>query len=117
MAVQQPDCIFCRIARGEVPAQLVYEEDRVVAFRDLNPQAPTHVLVIPRRHVPTLHEAGGDPAMLGELLVVARTIAEREGLEAGGYRVVINNGPDAGQSVDHLHLHLLGGRRFAWPPG
>ena len=117
MAIQQPDCIFCRIARGEVPAQLVYEEDRVVAFRDLNPQAPTHVLVIPRRHVPALHEAGDDPALLGELLVAARAIAEREGLAAGGYRVVINNGPDAGQSVDHLHVHLLGGRQFSWPPG
>ena len=117
MAVQQPDCIFCRIARGEVPAQIVYEEDRAVAFRDLNPQAPTHVLVIPRRHVPSLHEGGGDPAMLGELLVAARTIAEQEGLGEGGYRVVINNGPDAGQSVDHLHVHLLGGRQFGWPPG
>ena len=117
MAIQQPDCIFCRIARGEVPAQLVYEEDRVVAFRDLNPQGPTHVLVIPRRHVPGLHAAGDDPALLGELLVAAQLIAEREGLGERGYRVVINSGPDAGQSVDHLHVHLLGGRRFGWPPG
>ena len=117
MAVQQPDCIFCRIARGEVQAQFIYEDDRVVGFRDLNPQGPTHVLVIPRRHVPSLHAAGDDPALLGELLVVARTVVEQEGLGGRGYRVVINNGPDGGQSVDHLHLHVLGGRPFGWPPG
>ena len=113
---QQADCIFCRIARGEIPAQVVHESADAVAFRDLNPQGPTHVLVIPRRHIPQLHQAD-DAALLGRLLLTARDIAEREGIATRGYRVVINNGPDGGQSVDHLHLHVLGGRRFTWPPG
>lgn len=111
------DCIFCRIARGEIPATLVHDGAEVVAFRDLNPQAPTHILVIPRRHLASLHEAGDSPALLGTLLAAARTIAEGEGLAEPGYRVVINHGPDAGQSVAHLHLHVLGGRPLGWPPG
>ena len=110
-------CIFCRIARGEIPAQFVHEGADVVAFRDLNPQGPTHILVIPRRHLPSLHEGGDDGALLGALLLAAREVAEREGLGASGYRVVINNGPDGGQTVPHLHLHILGGRPFGWPPG
>ncbi|HET8630325.1 MAG TPA: histidine triad nucleotide-binding protein [Thermomicrobiales bacterium] len=118
MPDQQADCIFCRIARGEIPAQVVRQNDDAVAFRDLNPQAPTHVLVIPRRHIGSLHEAGeADAALLGRLLLTAREVAEQEGLGTNGYRVVINHGPDAGQSVPHLHLHVLGGRPFAWPPG
>ena len=111
------ECIFCRIARGEIPAQLVYEGAEVVAFRDLNPQAPAHVLVIPRRHLPSLHEPGADTALLGTLLASVREVAEGAGIDASGYRVVINTGADAGQSVAHLHLHVLGGRGMGWPPG
>lgn len=111
------ECIFCRIARGEIPAQLVYEGADVVAFRDLNPQAPTHILVIPRRHLSSLHQSGEDPALLGTLLRAAREVAEGAEIDASGYRVVINTGPDAGQSVAHLHLHVLGGRAMGWPPG
>lgn len=113
---QQAGCIFCRIARAEVPAQVIYETPDAVAFRDLNPQGPIHALVIPRRHVPALHEAD-DAALLGHLLLTARQVAEQEGLGQSGYRVVLNNGPDGGQTVGHLHLHVLGGRRFGWPPG
>ena len=110
-------CIFCRIAAKEIPSAFVYEDDDIVAFRDLNPQAPTHVLVIPRRHLASLDEAEpGDARLLGSLLLAAKAIASREGL-AGGYRVVTNIGPDGGQSVAHLHLHVLGARPMAWPPG
>lgn len=116
-ATGQPECIFCRIVRGEIPAQVVYESADALAFRDLNPQGPVHVLVIPRRHFATLHATDGEAALLGELLVAARAVAEQEGLGERGYRVVINNGPDGGQTVDHLHLHVLGGRHFGWPPG
>jgi histidine triad (HIT) family protein len=112
------DCIFCRIARGEVPAQLVHADDDVVAFRDLNPQAPTHVLVIPRRHLTSVATASADDAvLLGRLLLAAAQLARELGVEPGGYRLVTNVGADGGQSVFHLHVHLLGGRRFAWPPG
>jgi histidine triad (HIT) family protein len=111
-------CIFCRIARGEVPARLVYEDADCVAFHDLAPQAPVHVLVVPRRHVATLIEAAQeDPAWLGGLQRAAVEVARRLGLEESGFRVVGNCGIDGGQSVWHLHLHVLGGRRLAWPPG
>lgn len=110
-------CIFCRIASKDVPATIVYEDDDVVAFRDLSPQAPTHVLVIPRRHVASLDEAAeADVQLLGRLMLAAKTIAARDG-RAAGYRVVTNCGASAGQSVFHLHLHVLGGRPMAWPPG
>ncbi len=109
-------CIFCRIVAGEVPAQVVGEGERWMAFRDINPQAPTHVLVIPREHVERLRDAE-DRDLLGELLLAAVQVARKEGLDATGYRVVINDGPYAGQSVYHLHLHVLGGRPLAWPPG
>jgi len=110
-------CIFCRIASREIPAGIVHEDDQVVAFRDLSPQAPTHVLVIPRRHVGSLDDtAEADAALLGAMMLVAKTIAAASGL-AGGYRIVTNCGADAGQSVSHLHLHLLGGRPMTWPPG
>jgi histidine triad (HIT) family protein len=112
------DCIFCRIAAKEIPADLVYEDDEVVAFRDINPQAPVHLLIIPRRHLSGLAAAGeADTPLLGRLALVAAELAEKEGLGQSGYRVVVNNGPDAGQAVDHLHYHLLGGRRMTWPPG
>ena len=110
------NCLFCRIVRGEVPAKLVAETPECVAFRDVNPQAPLHVLVIPRAHVASLDEAT-DPAQLGHLMLVAADVARREGYAERGYRTVVNTGPDAGQTVFHVHLHLLAGRRFSWPPG
>ena len=109
-------CLFCRIVAGEIPAKLVAETPECVAFRDINPQAPTHVLVIPREHVPSLSEAT-DPALVGRLALLAADIARQEGIAEGGYRTVINTGPDAGQTVFHIHLHLLGGREMRWPPG
>ncbi|MBI3864633.1 MAG: histidine triad nucleotide-binding protein [Planctomycetia bacterium] len=109
--------IFKRIIDKEIPAQLVYEDDRCLAFRDVNPQAPVHVLVIPRQEIQSLaHAADGDAPLLGHLLSAVRTVAKKLDL-AQGYRVVINCGPDGGQTVDHLHLHVLGGRRLEWPPG
>ncbi|HJR62718.1 MAG TPA: histidine triad nucleotide-binding protein [Gemmatimonadaceae bacterium] len=109
-------CLFCRIVRGEVPAKIVAETDECVAFRDVNPQAPVHVLVIPREHVASLSEAR-DPALVGRLALVAADIAKREGIAESGYRTVINTNANAGQTVFHIHLHLLGGRRMEWPPG
>jgi histidine triad (HIT) family protein len=111
------ECLFCRIARGEVASDFVYRSDGVVAFRDINPTAPTHVLVIPTLHVESAKELARDDAdMLGEMFEVMTEIAADEGIE-GGYRIVTNVGPDAGQSVHHLHFHLIGGRQMAWPPG
>lgn len=110
-------CLFCRIVAGEVPATVVHEGPRTLAFRDVNPQAPTHVLVIPKDHHANAAElAAADPAYVGEVLAAAAEVARQEGL-AGGYRLVTNTGGDAGQSVDHLHVHLLGGRSLGWPPG
>jgi histidine triad (HIT) family protein len=112
------DCLFCKIAAGEIPADLVIESEVAMAFRDVNPQAPTHVLVIPRTHVDNAHvlQRGQDP-ILGEMLELARSVAEIEGIETSGYRLVFNVGDDAGNTVPHLHMHVLGGRRMAWPPG
>lgn len=109
-------CLFCRIVRKEIPATIVMETEHVVAFRDLDPKAPTHVLVVPRGHVATLDDAS-DARMFGELQLAAAAIARTEGIVEGGYRTVINCGADAGQSVLHVHLHLLGGRKLGWPPG
>ena len=112
-----PSCIFCRIAAKDVPAGIVYEDADVVAFRDLSPQAPTHILVIPKRHVASLTDmVEGDAALLGAMMLAAKKVALEAGL-TGGYRVVTNSGPDAGQSVSHVHLHVLGGRPMSWPPG
>ena len=112
------DCIFCRNAAGEIPAKIVRQDEDTVAFRDLNPQAPTHVLVIPRRHIPSVNVLdAADASLMGRLFLAAREIARDEGVAASGYRMVVNAGPNAGQSVDHIHLHLLGGRGLAWPPG
>lgn len=111
-------CLFCRIVAGEIRSDLVAEGDEWIAFRDINPQAPTHILVVPRRHIATLDELeSGDEPLAGTLVGAAAEIARTEGLVADGYRVVFNCGAGAGQSVFHIHLHLLGGRRFGWPPG
>ena len=109
--------LFERIIDREIPATILYEDDRCIAFRDINPQAPTHVLIVPRKPIPSLNDVADDEAALaGHVLLVAKKIAAAEGL-ANGYRVVINCGSDGGQSVDHLHMHLLGGRKLKWPPG
>ena len=110
------DCLFCRIVRREIPARIVHESADTLAFADIDPQAPTHVLVIPKAHVDSLNEAT-DAAQVGRLAIVAAEIARAEGLAERGYRTVINTNADAGQTVFHIHLHLLGGRRLAWPPG
>ena len=113
---QDLNCIFCRIALGEIPAEIVAETPLSVAFRDLSPQAPTHVLVIPRRHVAALRDLGPDDAeMVVDLLLLAQTVAKREGILVGGYRVLTNDGPDAGQTVHHLHFHVLGGKPMTAP--
>jgi len=111
------DTIFGKIIRREIPADIVYEDDQALAFRDVNPQAPTHILVIPKKTIPRLSEAASaDTALMGHLLMTVKKVAEQENL-SNGYRVVINNGADGGQTVDHLHLHILGDRSMTWPPG
>jgi len=110
------DCLFCRMVSGEIKPDIVFENQDVLAFRDIRPQAPVHVLVIPKRHIPTLDELD-DPGLMAELLSAAQTVARQEGLAESGYRTVVNCRQDAGQEVYHLHLHVLGGRRLAWPPG
>lgn len=111
-------CLFCRIAAGDIPAKIVYQDDAVVAFEDINPQAPTHILVIPRRHIPALDEmAETDRETLGTVIHRATLIARERHLNDDGYRLVINQGEGAGQTVFHIHVHLLGGRAFHWPPG
>jgi histidine triad (HIT) family protein len=118
MMMTNPDCLFCKIVLGKVEANIVYENDRVIAFRDINPQAPTHVLIIPRDHTPTINDLTRDTAGdVGELFLAARDVAKQEGVEESGYRVVMNCMEGAGQSVFHIHLHLLAGRRLQWPPG
>lgn len=112
------NCIFCRIASGEISSQRVYEDSDIFAFRDLNPQAPDHILIVPKKHLAKLADIGQeDQLLMGKLVVVATEIARQLGLDSGGYRIVVNNGESAGQSVWHLHLHLLSGRTFQWPPG
>ena len=114
----EQNCLFCKIVAGEIPAQIVHTDDHTVAFRDINPQAPAHVLVIPRRHIASLEEATqSDESVLGRLLLTAARVARDEGLAEGGYRTVINTGAGAGQSVFHIHAHVIGGRPLAWPPG
>ncbi|MEA2488324.1 MAG: histidine triad family protein [Acidobacteriota bacterium] len=118
MTTDAAACLFCRIANGQIPAKKIHEDDDVVAFHDVNPQAPTHVLVIPRRHIPTLDDlTPADAATIGTTIVRATEIARSLGLQQDGYRVVINNGEAAGQTVFHIHVHVLGGRAFGWPPG
>ena len=112
------DCLFCRIIDGDLPADIVYENDSLVAFRDINPIAPTHILLIPRRHITTMNDLqDGDASLVGELFLAAARLAAEEGLAEDGYRVVMNCKEAAGQSVFHIHLHLMGGRTMTWPPG
>ncbi|MDH3748312.1 MAG: histidine triad nucleotide-binding protein [Gammaproteobacteria bacterium] len=112
------DCLFCKILDGEIPADVIYESETALAFRDINPQAPTHVLIIPREHVSTINDLDeGHETLVGSLFSAAKQIAAQEGLADDGYRVVMNCNEGAGQSVFHIHLHLLGGRLFNWPPG
>ena len=112
------DCLFCRIAAGQIPAKIVYQDEDLVAFRDINPQAPMHVLVIPRRHVATLNDlTPQEDGLVGEMVRRAAALAREEGYADRGYRTVLNCNAEAGQTVFHIHLHVLGGRKFAWPPG
>ena len=110
------DCLFCRIARGEIPAQIIAETEHCLAFRDISPQAPTHVLVIPKAHVDSLSKSS-DPLIVGRMAVLAAELAQALGVADAGYRLVINTGDDGGQTVQHLHAHLLAGRAMLWPPG
>ena len=113
-----PDCLFCRIAAGEIPSTIVYEDAQMVAFKDITPQAPTHILVIPRRHISTLNDlTAEDDGLVGEMTRRAAAIAKEQGLADRGYRVLFNCNADAGQTVFHIHMHLVGGRRLGWPPG
>ncbi|HVH57016.1 MAG TPA: histidine triad nucleotide-binding protein [Vicinamibacterales bacterium] len=112
------DCLFCKIIAGEIPGSVVYQDDRVVAIKDINPQAPTHILILPRQHIATLNDlTPGDDAIVGEMTRRAAALARERGHADGGYRTVFNCNADAGQTVFHIHLHLLGGRTFRWPPG
>jgi histidine triad (HIT) family protein len=112
------DCLFCKIRDGIIPSKKVFEDDRAFAFRDINPQAPTHVLILPKKHIPSLNElTDTDAALVGHLHVVAKQIAQDEGIANQGWRVLFNTGTHAGQTVFHIHLHLLGGRPLGWPPG
>lgn len=112
-----PDCLFCGIASGEIPATVVLESDRTLAFRDINPMAPVHVLVIPREHYPNLATLAGNEGLLAEVAAQAHEVAKAEGIEQDGYRVVFNTGAHGGQSVNHVHAHVLGGRQLTWPAG
>ena len=117
-AQRMSSCLFCRIISGEIPARIVHEDERYVAFHDVNPQAPVHILIIPKRHIEGLNDLEtGDESLVGGVPVLARDLARENGLLDTGYRLVANSGPDAGQSVFHLHFHLLGGRGMSWPPG
>ena len=111
-------CLFCKIIAGDIPSKTIYENDYVMAFDDIEPQAPVHVLIIPKKHITTLNEINeNDQDLLGELLLAAKKIAKNEGIDTSGYRTVFNCNSDGGQTVFHIHMHLLGGRQMAWPPG
>ena len=112
------DCLFCKIRDGEIPCDKVYEDDDVIAFKDVNPQAPTHVLVVPRKHIATINDLEEDDGnIIGAMMMAAKEIAAAEGIAEDGYRLVLNCNAKAGQTVFHIHLHLLGGRALVWPPG
>lgn len=112
------DCLFCRIINGDIPAMKIFENERVLAFNDISPKAPCHILIIPKKHIATINDISEqDQAVIGEMVLVAKDLAADKGIEEEGYRLVINCNRDAGQEVFHIHLHLLGGRTFTWPPG
>ena len=112
------DCGFCKLVAGEMDVSFLYESDDIVAFRDINPKAPVHILVVPRKHIPKISDVkDADQLLLGRMLSIAKELAEKEGISDSGYRLIINCGENAGQEIFHLHLHLLGGRRLSWPPG
>lgn len=112
------DCLFCKFVNGEIQPDTVYEDEELLAFRDISPQAPVHILIIPKRHISTLNDlAGEDEALMGRLILTAQKLAKGEGIDELGYRTVINCNKEAGQSVFHIHMHLLGGRSMKWPPG
>jgi histidine triad (HIT) family protein len=112
------DCLFCKIAEGAIPATVVFEDNELMAFRDLHPQAPTHLLIIPKQHIATINDATDEhQALLGKMILRARQLAQTEGFSDSGYRLVFNVNPHGGQTVFHIHLHLLGGRCMTWPPG
>ncbi|HTP04365.1 MAG TPA: histidine triad nucleotide-binding protein [Nitrospirota bacterium] len=114
----EPNCIFCKIIEKKMPSKTVYEDNLVTAFEDVNPQAPVHLLVVPKKHIPEIHSmTEADKDLIGHLFLTAKKIANDVGLDSKGYRMVINNGAGAGQTVFHIHLHILSGRRFSWPPG
>jgi histidine triad (HIT) family protein len=116
--MSEETCLFCRIVSGSIPARLAHEDDDTLAFHDIDPRAPVHVLIVPRRHIAAVDQLGdADAAIMGRLFMVARSLARELGIADSGYRLVVNNGADAGQSVDHIHMHLLGGRAMKWPPG
>jgi histidine triad (HIT) family protein len=116
--MSEDSCLFCMIVRGEIPSDVILETERVLAFRDIDPKAPTHVLVIPKEHVASLGAAADTHAdLLGEVMLAVRDVAEAEGVASAGFRAVANTGGDGGQAVDHLHVHVLGGRAMTWPPG
>ena len=118
MDEQMDECLFCKIVNNEIPCEIIFDNEHVLAFRDINPQAPSHLLIIPRKHISTLNELETEDVKLaGEILLTAKKLAKVEKIDQGGYRTVFNCNKDAGQTVFHIHLHLLGGRRFNWPPG
>lgn len=115
---KEPDCLFCKIIKKKIPAQIEYEDDDVMAFNDVNPQAPFHLLVIPKRHIAKIDELGeADAELIGKLVIIAKKLAKKKEIEKNSFRLVFNNGAMAGQSVFHIHLHVLGGRKMTWPPG
>ena len=116
--MENKNCLFCRIASKQIETDIVYESEDIVAFRDINPQAPTHILIIPREHIPTTNDLNEEhKALIGKMVLVAQSLAGKEGISDDGYRLVFNCNRNAGQAVFHIHLHLLGGRAFTWPPG
>lgn len=116
--ISSSGCLFCKIVQKQIPAKIMHEDEYSVAFQDINPQAPVHILIVPKKHIADIHSLTiTDRDIIGHLFFIAKTIASKQGLDKGGYRLVINNGPDAGQTVFHVHLHLLSGRKFIWPPG
>ena len=112
------DCLFCKMVSRAIPSNIVFENDSVLAFRDIDPKAPTHILVIPKKHIQSINELGpDDQSLAGEILLAAKTIAKAEGIETSGFRTVFNTNDDGGQTIFHIHMHMLGGRRLTWPPG